>query len=108
MNTYELFKKNNSVATFNIPGKNYFENPPIDSLESGNSDIQLVEPIPISDREPTPKKKEPVRVNKTYVVKSGDTLSKIADKFNVSLTKLKSKNGLNSDVIRPGQKLKIP
>lgn len=108
VNTYELFKQNNSIANFNIPGKNYFENPPIDSLESGNSDIQLVEPIPISDREPTPKKKEPVRTNKTYIVKSGDTLSRIADKFNVSLAKLKSLNGLRSDIIRPGQKLRIP
>jgi LysM repeat protein len=60
------------------------------------------------ERELAPKIKDPVRVQKTYVVKSGDTLSKIADKFNVPLTKLKYHNGLRSDMIRPGQKLKIP
>jgi peptidoglycan endopeptidase LytE len=59
-------------------------------------------------KNPVPKKNVPVRVQKTYVVKSGDTLSRIADKFNVSLAKLKSHNGLRSDLIRPGQKLRIP
>jgi peptidoglycan DL-endopeptidase LytE len=45
--------------------------------------------------------------NSTYVVKSGDTLSGIAAKYNVSVANLKSWNNLRSDVILVGQKLSI-
>ena len=107
VNTYEMYKKNNSITTFSIPGKNYLEKTPVDSLTSINSDSVNVD-RDVIPKNPAPKKNVPVRVQKTYVVKSGDTLSRIADKFNVSLTKLKSINGLRNDLIRPGQKLKIP
>ncbi|WP_338470999.1 LysM peptidoglycan-binding domain-containing protein [Niallia sp. XMNu-256] len=43
----------------------------------------------------------------TYVIKSGDTLGKIASKFNTSVSNLKSLNGLRSDLIFVGQKLKV-
>jgi murein DD-endopeptidase MepM/ murein hydrolase activator NlpD len=44
----------------------------------------------------------------TYTVASGDTLSKIAKKTGVSVTKIKSANGLQDGLLRIGQKLKIP
>ncbi len=44
---------------------------------------------------------------KTYTVKRGDTLFKIARRFNVSLDSLIKDNDLNSDVILIGQKLNI-
>lgn len=42
-----------------------------------------------------------------YVVKSGDTLSKIATQFRTTITKIKKDNSLTSDLIQVGQKLKI-
>jgi LysM repeat protein len=43
-----------------------------------------------------------------YVVKSGDTLSKIAKTSGVPVTEIKSLNGLKTDRIYVGQKLKLP
>ena len=42
-----------------------------------------------------------------YIVKSGDTLSKIATQFRTTITKIKKDNSLTSDLIKVGQKLKI-
>lgn len=43
-----------------------------------------------------------------YVVQSGDYLAKVSRKYNVTIAAIKNANGLKSDVIRVGQKLKIP
>ena len=45
---------------------------------------------------------------KEYVVKSGDTLGAIAYGNGINIRQLKELNGLSSDVLRIGQKLKIP
>lgn len=45
----------------------------------------------------------------TYTVKSGDTLSKIAKQFGVTVDAIvKANNIANPSLIRPGQVLKIP
>lgn len=43
-----------------------------------------------------------------YVAKSGDVLSEIADKYNVSVEDIKRNTNLTSDKIKPNQKLKLP
>ena len=43
-----------------------------------------------------------------YIVSRGDSLSIIADRYNVSLAQLKAANGLHSNTIQVGQKLTIP
>ena len=45
---------------------------------------------------------------KEYVVKSGDTLGAIALGCGLSIRQLKNLNSLSSDVLRIGQKLKVP
>ncbi|MFQ5568704.1 MAG: LysM peptidoglycan-binding domain-containing protein [Rhodothermales bacterium] len=42
-----------------------------------------------------------------YKVRKGDNLGKIARKYGVTVSKLKSWNGLRSNTIRPGQRLRI-
>ena len=46
-------------------------------------------------------------VGMDYVVRRGDSLSKIADRFSISVTELKRNNGIRSDRIYVGQRLKI-
>jgi LysM repeat protein len=55
-------------------------------------------------KEPQPKTL-PIRL---YTVQPGDTLWKIARKFNVSMDKVKELNQLPSDKLKPGMVLKIP
>ncbi|HZG71132.1 MAG TPA: LysM peptidoglycan-binding domain-containing protein [Chondromyces sp.] len=43
----------------------------------------------------------------THTVKSGDTLSKIASRYNVSVAQIKQANHLSSDIIYVGQTLKL-
>ena len=43
-----------------------------------------------------------------YIVKKGDTLWDIANKYNTSVSKLKSLNNLNTNLLKIGQKIKIP
>lgn len=45
--------------------------------------------------------------SKTYTVKKGDSLSKIANMYKVSVANLKSWNHLKSNIIYPGDKLKV-
>jgi LysM repeat protein len=44
----------------------------------------------------------------TYTVKSGDNLTKVAGQFHVSVKALRSANSLKTDMLKVGQKLKIP
>ena len=43
-----------------------------------------------------------------YVIARGDTLSGIAQRFNVRLSDLKIRNGISGEKIMVGQKLRIP
>ncbi len=43
-----------------------------------------------------------------YTIKSGDTLSEIASRFNVSISQLRKSNQIKGDRIRVGQRLTIP
>jgi LysM repeat protein len=53
-------------------------------------------------------KKKPTASRITHTVKSGDTLSSLARRYGSSVARIKSANGLKSDLIRNGRKLIIP
>jgi LysM repeat protein len=58
---------------------------------------------PVEKKKTSPSSKK----NRIYVVKSGDTLSGIAQKTHTTVKHLISKNKISAtDIIRPGQKLK--
>jgi len=61
---------------------------------------------------PAPKKTVPRKVSKPgsghYVVKKGDSLSRIAFEYGTTVSALKEANGLTSDLIMAGQELVIP
>jgi N-acetylmuramoyl-L-alanine amidase len=43
-----------------------------------------------------------------YIVKAGDTLSEVAERYNIPMSRLKKINDLSDAGLRVGQKLKIP
>lgn len=56
----------------------------------------------------TAKKSTAKKSSGSYKVAKGDTLYGIAKKRGTTVAKIKSANGMSSDLIRPGQSLKIP
>ena len=66
--------------------------------------------IPASTSTPTSTSKAETVVNSdnVYTVKSGDTLGHIAMRHKIKVGELKTVNGLTSDLIQIGQKLKLP
>ncbi|GAB1441378.1 hypothetical protein MASR2M39_02120 [Ignavibacteriales bacterium] len=56
----------------------------------------------------TPKKTTTTTTGSSYSVKNGDTWSGLSQKTGIPVNQLKAANGIKGDVIRPGQKIKIP
>lgn len=86
-----------------------FENT-IAAAKLGKSELtvpfRIYEPEPVAETPPPTKK--PISKGRRYTVKSGDTLSQIARKYNTSVSKIKASNHLKNDMIRVGQVLVIP
>lgn len=65
----------------------------------------------VAQQKPTPAPQQQAapapQAGATYVVAKGDTLWKIARKHNMKVADVKSLNGMDSDMIRIGQKLKV-
>lgn len=74
--------------------------------ESAETRVRVEEPAPAPEkrRQPTQDKQQ----NKTYKVRKGDTLSRIASAHGITVNELRKANGLKGDNIREGQTLKIP
>ncbi len=74
-----------------------------------NNTLRVGQRLEIPDAEPARAKRE-VEAPKSeiYVVRQGATLSEIADRYGVGLSKLRAANGLRGNAIRIGQRLVIP
>lgn len=91
-----LMKWNNLKTTLIFPGdKLYVSNPSASSSTTTSTTKQSA----------TAKNTAVQTSQKTYTVKKGDTLSKIAANHGISLSNLKKWNNLKSDIIYPGDRL---
>ncbi|MGI9533485.1 MAG: LysM peptidoglycan-binding domain-containing protein, partial [Thermodesulfobacteriota bacterium] len=77
------------------------------TIPPADKNIQVVKTAPKTEdaAKPVTKKKD---FPGTYKVRSGDTLSQIAQNFKVRTTELKDANNLSSNKLRVGQKLSVP
>jgi murein DD-endopeptidase MepM/ murein hydrolase activator NlpD len=50
----------------------------------------------------------PAVAQRTYTVREGDTLARIARRYHTTITAIREANELHSDAIRPGQELSVP
>ena len=82
------------------------------SILSIGQELQIpVEGSPATVTAPSPDTYQPTSFNQgstEYMVKRGDSLSKIANQFDTSVRAIKAANGLSSDLIRVGDKLVVP
>ncbi|MDD4735201.1 MAG: LysM peptidoglycan-binding domain-containing protein, partial [Kiritimatiellae bacterium] len=63
-------------------------------------------PVPV---EPAPPMRDQHRTDTTYIIQKGDSLSRIAQRFDVSTKELCELNGIkNPNLVRVGQKLMLP
>lgn len=73
-----------------------------------NSNISIGQKLVVTGSQPSAVTETRNTRPDSYTVKSGDTLSEIADRFDIATASLKAYNGLNSNKITVGKDLKIP
>ncbi len=76
------------------------------AIYGSNFGQEVTEIRPQAEREPVVAAR--AVVEKSYVVRKGDSLSEIADRTGVSVPQLRAANGLRGNLINAGQKLRIP
>ena len=97
-NTYTVKKGDSLYSIANKFGTNVNEIKSLNNLSSNLLSVGQVLKLPGVVEEST--------LN-TYTVKSGDTLYSIANKYNISVSELKSLNNLSSNTLSIGQTLKL-
>lgn len=103
---YYIVKKGDSLyAIANKYGITVNELKKLNNLSSDNLAIGMSLKIPKSSNEEVPDNNENETI--TYVVKKGDSLYAIANKYGMTVNELKDINNLKSNIISIGQVLKI-
>ena len=83
-------------------------NPGIEPTKLQLGQKLIIPPPKAATAAPTPGAAPEAGSDEIYVVKSGDTLSKIATDHQTTVRALRAANNLRTDSIKVGQKLKIP
>jgi len=99
------------VASTLIGGPIIAENNPFNSGLSGDNSRYQAEEVSYNPYEgslQTVISAKPRDSIVDYTVEGGDTLASIAKKFDISVDTIKWANNIKSDIIKPGQALKIP
>ncbi len=106
-----------SSYSYSAPSTPSYETPPSDpyaftsssSSSSTSSSSSSSKPKASTASKPKPKTTAAKKsTSRTHTVVRGDTLYGLARKYGSTVSKIKSANGLSGDLIRIGQKLKIP
>ncbi|MGX9133458.1 LysM peptidoglycan-binding domain-containing protein [Rummeliibacillus sp. JY-2-4R] len=95
------------VSVANLKAWNNLKSDNIYIGQKLNISKTTVTPAKTTSTTKTTQKASTTTTSKTYKVVSGDTLSKIAQKYKISIANLKAWNNLKSDNIYIGQKLNI-
>jgi len=104
--TFEFIAQKHSVEVDSLASWNQLETNA--RLFLGQNLILYTKQAPVIEEKPEPKPETPSQAPALYhTVRSGETLWGVARKYNTSPEAIKAKNGLNSDGLRVGQRLKI-
>jgi lysophospholipase L1-like esterase len=117
LNTLKKIEDNPQIREWTIPMIDYSVASPaispidtinLNEISTGGAIEQHPDTIKVQPPKPKPVAPKAATKPKVYKVKSGDTLSQIAERHKTTVAKIKKLNGLRSDMIRVGQILKIP
>lgn len=104
---YNPYPTGGGYVTPPLPDMTQYEAPPMAADEYAFD--APPKPAPkTSTTQKTSSSQPKAKSSRTHTVVRGDTLYGLARKYGSSVAKIKSANGLSSDLIRVGQKVKIP
>jgi membrane-bound lytic murein transglycosylase D len=104
--TFEFIAQKHSVEVDSLASWNQLATNA--RLFLGQNLILYTKQAPVIEEKPEPKPETPSQAPAQYhTVRSGETLWGVARKYNTSPEAIKAKNGLKSDGLRVGQRLKI-
>lgn len=118
LNTVKKVENNPQLSELSVPMIDYSViNTPhmipqdsvnVNEISTGGAIDQNPDSVIVQPPKPKPVTPKVIAKPKIYKVRSGDTLSQIAERHKTTIAKIKKLNGLKSDMIRVGQILKIP
>jgi LysM repeat protein len=105
---FNLFKKSKDVDAATEDFVTKYEGAGTPRLEKRQATArEILNKIKPKSKQTAAKPATNINKSVTHIVKSGDTLSELAEKYKITIQQLKQINGLTSDNIKIGQKLYV-